>query len=77
MPRSSPSSRTAFCASSTAYVALYLRASEIERIFFYYVAGMAVVAFVGALLLPELKRHGYLDGDGEVEANVGRRSHAA
>ena len=56
------------------YVALYLRSSGVERYFFFYVAVMAGVAFVAALLMPDLKRHGYLDGDGEVEANVGRRT---
>ncbi len=55
------------------YVALYLRASGVERFFFYYVAGMAAIAFVAALMMPNLHRHGYLDGDGEVEANIGRR----
>ena len=54
------------------YVALYLRSSGVEQYFSYYVAAMAAIAFVAALLMPDLHRHGYLDGDGDVEANIGR-----
>lgn len=51
------------------YVALHLRAANNESAFFYYVAGLALVALTASLILPNLRRHGYLDGDGEVEAN--------
>jgi len=52
------------------YVALWMRSTGIETSFFYYVAALAFVAFVASILLPNLKRHGYLDGDGRIEENV-------
>ena len=52
------------------YVALWLRSANIETWFFYYVAAFAGIAFIASLLLPNLKRHGYLDGDGRIEENV-------
>ena len=35
------------------------------------VGGFAGIAFIAAILLPNLKQHGYLDGDGLVEENIG------
>ena len=52
------------------YVALSLRSSGIEHYYYYYVAVMAALAFVASILMPDLRQHGYLDGDGRVEANV-------
>lgn len=52
------------------YVALWMRSAGIETTFFYYVAILAGVGFIASLLLPNLKRHGYLDGDGRIEENV-------
>ncbi|MFL5280454.1 MAG: hypothetical protein ACJ8AW_05540 [Rhodopila sp.] len=59
------------------YVALWLRSADIETGFFYYVAGLAALAFVASFLMPDLGKHGYLDGDGEIEANLGVRRAAA
>ena len=47
-----------------------MRSIGIETTFFYYVAALTFVAFVASILLPNLKRHGYLDGDGRIEENV-------
>jgi MHS family alpha-ketoglutarate permease-like MFS transporter len=51
-------------------VALYLRQQGIGNVFFWYVAGINALAFIASVLMPDLKRHGYLDGDGKVEENV-------
>ena len=48
------------------YVALSFKSSGYESVFFYYVAAMAVVALAGSLLMPDTRRHGYLEGDGRV-----------
>jgi MFS transporter, MHS family, dicarboxylic acid transporter PcaT len=53
------------------YVALWLRSVELEQYFFFYVALLASFAFIASLLMPELRRHGYLDGDGAIEENTG------
>jgi MHS family alpha-ketoglutarate permease-like MFS transporter len=53
------------------YIALSLRSVGVETSFFYYVAILAFVTFVAAILMPELRQHGYLDGDGSVETNTG------
>jgi MHS family dicarboxylic acid transporter PcaT-like MFS transporter len=53
------------------YVALWLRSVGIESYFFLYVAGLAAIAFVASTLMPDLGRHGYLDGDGAIEENTG------
>lgn len=55
------------------YVALTLRAAHVEAYFFAYVAAFAVIGFLASAALPDLRKHGYLDGDGEVEANIGLR----
>lgn len=59
----------AMCGGSAEYTALALRSAGVETYFFYYVAGMAAIAFIASAAMPDLARHGYLDGDGEVEAN--------
>jgi MHS family alpha-ketoglutarate permease-like MFS transporter len=38
---------------------------------------MLAVAFVASLLMPNPKRHGYLDGDGTVEEALGRKTRPA
>jgi MHS family alpha-ketoglutarate permease-like MFS transporter len=53
------------------YVALWLRSVGVETYFFFYVAGLAGIAFIASLLMPDLFRHGFLDGDGSVEENTG------
>ncbi|HEV2544790.1 MAG TPA: MFS family transporter [Methylobacterium sp.] len=58
-------------------VALWLKRAGAESSFFWYVAVMLAVAFVASLLMPNPKRHGYLDGDGTVEEALGRKAHPA
>jgi MHS family dicarboxylic acid transporter PcaT-like MFS transporter len=53
------------------YVALWLRSSRLETSFFFYVAGLAAVGFVAVIFMPDLQKHGYLDGDGAIEENIG------
>jgi len=53
------------------YVALWLRSVGVETYFFFYVAGLTGIAFIASLLMPDLFRHGFLDGDGSVEENTG------
>ncbi|PZQ63085.1 MAG: alpha-ketoglutarate permease [Sphingomonas taxi] len=49
------------------YVALRLRDGGIETVYFYYVAVVCATAFIAALVMPNLRAHGYLDGDGSME----------
>lgn len=49
------------------YVALSLRQAGIETAYFWYVAAVSAVAFVAALVMPDVARRGYLDGDGTIE----------
>jgi MHS family alpha-ketoglutarate permease-like MFS transporter len=51
-------------------VALALRREGWNEAYFWYVAGVSAVAFLASLAMPNLTRHGYLDGDGSVEANI-------
>ncbi|SAK91591.1 major facilitator superfamily metabolite/H(+) symporter [Caballeronia pedi] len=55
------------------YVALTLRSSNVESSFFYYVAVLTGITFVASILMPDLGKHGYLDGSGAIEANTGMR----
>lgn len=55
------------------YAALTLRAAHVESYFFYYVAALTAVTFLASVLMPDLGKHGYLDGTGNVEANTGLR----
>ena len=34
--------------------------------FFYYVAALVCVTFIASMLMPDLRKHGYLDGTGRV-----------
>ncbi|MDG9816797.1 MFS family transporter [Pseudomonas putida] len=58
---------------SAEYVALSFRSLGMEQYFYLYVAAIAAITLVSSLLMPDLSRHGYLDGDGKVEANIGVR----
>jgi len=52
------------------YVALSLRGAGVEPYFFFYVAVVNVMVLLASLALPPLDKHGYLEGDGAVEANT-------
>jgi MHS family alpha-ketoglutarate permease-like MFS transporter len=58
---------------SAEYVALSFRSLGMEQYFYLYVAAIAAITLVSSLLMPDLSRHGYLDGDGKVEENIGVR----
>lgn len=53
--------------------ALYLKQIGSESTFFWYVTAMLAVAFVASVIMPNPKRHGYLDGDGTVEEALTRK----
>ncbi|AWN39440.1 MFS family transporter [Methylobacterium durans] len=59
------------------YVALWFKEHSIESSFFWYVTVMLAVAFVGSVIMPNPKRHGYLDGDGTVEEALGAKPRLA
>ena len=48
------------------YVALSLKSSGYETVFFWYVAAMAAVALVASLWMPDTRTRGYLEGSGEI-----------
>ncbi len=56
------------------YAALTMRTAHVESYFFYYVAALTAITFIASMLMPDLAKHGYLDGSGEVEANTGLRT---
>ncbi|MCY1442474.1 Alpha-ketoglutarate permease [compost metagenome] len=58
---------------SAEYVALSFRSVGMEQYFYLYVAAIGAITLVSALLMPDLGKHGYLDGDGKVEENIGVR----
>ena len=49
------------------YTALSLRSIGFESAYFYYVAAIVGTAFVSSLMMPDLRKLGYLDGDGNIE----------
>lgn len=61
----------ALCGGTAEYVALMLKSMGIESYFFYYVAALVCVTFIASMLMPDLRKHGYLDGTGTVEENFG------
>jgi len=66
------------CFGGTAeYAALFLRSHGIGDVYYYYVAALLCIAFIAAVLMPDLRRHGYLDGDGQIERNTGLKTRAA
>jgi len=48
------------------YVALSLKSSGYETLFFWYVAAMACVALIASLWMPDTRKRGYLEGDGRI-----------
>lgn len=64
----------ALCGGTAEYVALMLRGAGVESVFYYYVAAMSAITLLAAVLMPDLRKHGYLDGCGAVEENTGWRS---
>ena len=52
------------------YVALAFKQAKMDEAFFFYVAAICSMAFIASLCMPDLRKHGYLDGDGKVEANI-------
>ena len=59
---------TAAFGGSAEYLALMMKMKGVEQYFFYYAAAVLTISFVAALLLPDLRRKGFLDGSGEVNA---------
>lgn len=57
------------------YVGLWLRSEGIESYFFIYVAFLSVIGLIAAALMPDLRKHGYMDGDGAIEENTGFKHH--
>ena len=49
------------------YVALWLKSAAHEQWFFWYVAGMAAIAFAASLIMPDTRKYGYLEGTGQIE----------
>jgi metabolite-proton symporter len=49
------------------YVALWLKSADLESWFAWYVAVMVAVALAASLAMPDTRKHGYLEGDGQVE----------
>ena len=52
------------------YAALWFKSVGVEAYFFWYVAAMLCVSLVAVLAMPDLRRSGYLEGDGW----IGRRT---
>ncbi|HMO27771.1 MFS family transporter [Enterovirga sp.] len=48
------------------YVALSMKSSGHENLFPWYVTAIVAVALVAAFLMPDTRKHGYLDGDGKI-----------
>jgi MHS family alpha-ketoglutarate permease-like MFS transporter len=49
------------------YVALWLKSSGRESWFAWYVAGMVAIGLAAALIMPDTRKYGYLEGTGQVE----------
>ncbi|GJE57169.1 MFS family transporter [Methylobacterium thuringiense] len=56
------------------YVALWFKNEGMESTFPWYVAFMLAISFAASLIMPNPKRHGYLDGDGTVEEALTRKT---
>ncbi|PIT69799.1 MFS family transporter [Bartonella tribocorum] len=48
---------------SAEYVALGLKNMGYESVFFFYIVGMMIIAFISILLMPDIDKGGYLDKD--------------
>jgi MFS family permease len=51
---------------SAEYVALQLKSWGVESTFFWYVAGMAALTFIGGLWMPDMRKASHLDGSSKV-----------
>ena len=49
------------------YVALWLKSVGRESWFAWYVAGMVAIGLAAALIMPDTRKFGYLEGSGQVE----------
>ena len=49
------------------YVALWLKSAGHEPLFAWYVAGIVAIGLAASLLMPDTRKHGYLEGSGQVE----------
>ncbi len=49
---------------SAEYVALGLKNMGYESLFYFYITGMMIIAFIAILLMPDARKKGYLQGDG-------------
>jgi metabolite-proton symporter len=49
------------------YVALWFKSAEHENWFPWYVTGMLTIGLIASILMPDTRKHGYLEGDGQVE----------
>ena len=49
------------------FIALSFKQAGSESHFCYYVAAVVSVSFLGAVLMPDLRTRGYLDGTGAIE----------
>jgi MFS transporter, MHS family, dicarboxylic acid transporter PcaT len=61
------STAVAVFGGSTEYLALLMKLKGVEQYFFYYAAAMVGTSFIAALLLPDLRLKGFLDGSGEMK----------
>lgn len=48
------------------YVALSMKSSGHEGLFAWYVTAIVAVSFVAAYMMPDTRKHGYLEGDGKI-----------
>ena len=67
----------AMCGGTAEYVALSFRSMGREEVFYVYVAAIGAITLISAWLMPDMGKHGYLDGDGKVEENIGLRKRIA
>ena len=59
------------------YIALSFRSMGREEVFYVYVAAIGAITLFSAWLMPDMGKHGYLDGDGKVEESIGLRKRIA
>jgi metabolite-proton symporter len=52
------------------YVALWLKSSDQEQWFAWYVSGIVAVGLAASLIMPDTRKYGYLEGTGQVERNL-------
>jgi MHS family dicarboxylic acid transporter PcaT-like MFS transporter len=61
----------AISGGTTEYVALSFQAAGVPDRFVIYIAGTVTITFLATLLMPDLRRYGYLSGSGEIEKKAG------